>query len=170
MRGGEPRKSRGWCGRRSPPCANRPEVRTAQLRRELNKQLRFFDRDIRPDAPAAASARADQIATSVRAELEGGTADGFIVADSLIRELNSLYWGEGLRLATVCAMYWRWVRVERHLMRDKERFDNLLEVGDKQLAAGDTDGLRETLRAMWGNKIASGKRQDVSAPADVLRE
>ena len=149
---------------------NRPEVRAALLRRELNKQLRFFDRDIRPAAPPAAAARADQLATSVRAELQGGTADGFTVADSLIREINGLYWGEGLRLPGFCAMYWRWARDERHLMRDKERFDTVLEAGDRQLAAGDMEGLRDSLRAMWNNKIASGRREDVSAPADVLRE
>ena len=149
---------------------NRPEVRAALLRRELNSQLRFFDRDIRPAAPPAASARADQLASSVRAELEGGTPDGFNVADSLIREINGLYWGEGLRLPGFCAMYWRWVRAERHLMRDKARFDTVVEVGDRQLAAGDMDGLRESLRAMWNNKIASGRRDDVSTPADVLRE
>ncbi len=149
---------------------SRPEVRVALLRRELNSQLRFFDRDVRPAAPAAAAARADQLASSVRAELEGGTADGFTVADSLIREINALYWGEGLRLPSFCAMYWRWVRVERHLMRDKDRFDTELEAGDRQLAAGDMEGLRDSLRSMWNNKIASGRREDVSAPADVLRE
>ena len=149
---------------------SRPEVRAALLRRELNSQLRFFDRDIRPAAPPAAAARADQLASSVRAELDGGTPDGFIVADSLIREINGLYWGEGLRMPGFCAMYWRWIRVERHLMRDKERFDTVLEAGDRQLAAGDMEGLRDSLRAMWSNKIASARRQDVSAPADVLRE
>ncbi len=149
---------------------NRPEVRAALLRRDLNAQLRFFDRDIRPAAPQAAVARADQLATSVRAELEGGTPDGFTVADSLIREINTLYWGEGMRLPGFCAMYWRWARAERHLMRDKERFDTVLEVGDRQLAAGDMDGLRDSLRAMWNNKVTSGRRSDVSAPADVLRQ
>jgi molecular chaperone DnaK len=149
---------------------SRPEVRTALLRRELNAQLRFFDRDIRPEAPPAVVARADQLASSVRAELEGGTADGFTVADSLIREINALYWGEGLRLPSFCAMYWRWVRVERHLMRDKDQFDTALEAGDRQLAAGDMEGQRASLRAVWNNKIASGRREDVSSPADVLRE
>ncbi len=149
---------------------SRPEVRLTLLRRDLNAQLRFFDRDVRPAAPPAAAARADQLATSVRAELEGATPDGFVVADTLVREINALYWREGMRLPGFCAMYWRWVRVERHLMRDKERFDAVLEAGDRQLAAGDMDGLRDSLRAMWGNKIASDRHGDVSAAADVLRE
>ena len=150
--------------------SSQPEVRTTILRRDLNAQLRFFDRDIRPAASPAAAARADQLATSVRAELEGATPDGFTMADSLIREINALYWAEGLQLPGFCAMYWRWVRAERHLMRDKERFDTVCAAGDAELAAGDMDSLRESLRDMWANKMTSGRRGDVSTPADVLRE
>ncbi len=138
---------------------SRPEVRAALLRRELNSQLRFFDRDIRPAAPPAAAARADQLASSVRAELDGGTPDGFIVADSLIREINTLYWGEGLRMPGFCAMYWRWMRVERHLMRDKERFDTVLEAGDRAVGGGRHGGLRDSLRAMWRQQDRVGRRQ-----------
>ena len=150
-------------------CGN-PAARTAILRRDLTDQMRFFDRDVRPSAPSSAAARADQLATSVRAELEPGTADGFDVADALIREINSLYWSEGLRQPGFCAMYWRWIRVERHLMRDKDRFDADREAGDRHLAAGDMDALRECLRAMWRNKISEPRRGDVGTPADVMRE
>ncbi len=147
-----------------------PEARTAILRRDLTDQMRFFDRDVRPSAPPATGARADQLAASARAELEPGTADGFDVADTLIREINNLYWSEGLRQPGFCAMYWRWVRVERHLMRDKERFDAERDVGDRQLAAGDMDGLSGSLSAMWRNKISQSRRGNVGRQADVLRE
>ena len=147
---------------------NRPEARATILRRDLNKELRFFDRDVRPHAPAAAG-RVNQISASVRAELEGGTPDGFAVAETLIREINGVYWREGLQLPAFCTMYWRWLRDERHLMRDKARFDEVREVGDRQLAAGDMDGLRESLHAMWRNKVTSSRRGDVSTPADILR-
>ncbi len=147
-----------------------PDVRAAILRRDLNDQMRFFDRDVRPSAPAAVAARADQMAVSARAELEPGTADGFDVADTLIREINGLYWNEGLRQPGFCAMYWRWVRVERHLMRDKERFDAERDIGDRQLAAGHMEGLSASLSAMWRNKISESRRGNVARPADVLRE
>ena len=55
-------------------------------------------------------------------------------------------------------------------MRDKERFDTVKEAGDRQLAAGDMGGLRDSLRAMWNNKISEAQGRDVSVPADVLRE
>ena len=147
---------------------NRPDARVTVLRRDLNSQLRFFDRDVRPSAPAAAE-RVNQISASVRAELEGGTPDGFAVAETLIREINGLYWREGLRLPAFCAQYWRWLRDERHLMRDKVRFDEVREAGDRQLAAGDMDGLRDSLHAMWRNKVSPARRGDVSTPADILR-
>ena len=149
---------------------NTPDARAAVLRRELNDQLRFFDRDIRPHTPAGVAARADQLATAVRAEIDAATPDGFDMADSLTRDINALYWKEGLRLPQVCAMYWRWLRAERHLMRDKDSFDRAREAGDRQLAAGDMDGLRESLHAMWNNKISATRQRDVAAPADVIRE
>ena len=147
-----------------------PDARAAVLRRELNDQLRFFDRDIRPATPAAVAARADQLATGTRAEIAAATADSFDMADSLIRQMNTLYWAEGLRLPQFCAMYWRWLRAERHLMRNKESFDTVRTEGDRQLAAGDMDGLRDSLHAMWNNKISASRQRDVAAPADVTRE
>ena len=55
-------------------------------------------------------------------------------------------------------------------MRDKDRFDADREAGDRHLAAGDMDALRECLRAMWRNKISEPRRGDVGTPADVMRE
>ncbi len=150
-------------------CAQ-PEARAAVLRRELNEQVRFFDRDVRPAAPEPVQARADQLARNARAEIESGTADGFDMAESLTHQLNGLYWNEGLRHPGFCAMYWRWLRAERHLMRDKARFDAVLAAGDAQLAAGDTERLRDSLRAMWDNKVSGVRQRNVAAPADLLRE
>jgi hypothetical protein len=150
-------------------CAQ-PDARAAVLRRELNDHLRFHDRDIRPHVQPAVNARADQLARSVRAEIEAGTSDGFDMADSLNAQLNALYWNEGMRLPQFCTQYWRWAREERYLMRDKARFDSVREAGDAQLAAGDMAGLRDSLRAMWDNKVSTGRQRNVTAPADVLRE
>ena len=147
-----------------------PEARGAVLRRELNEQVRFWDRDVRAGAPEAANVRADQLARNARLEIEPGTEDGFAMAESLTDQLNALFWSEGLRQPGFCAKYWRWVRVERHLMRDKDRFDTVLAEGDAQLAAGDIASLRDSLRAMWNNKVSSGRGRDVGARADLLQQ
>lgn len=147
-----------------------PDARAAVLRRELNDQVKFWDRDVRPSASPDVNLRADQLSRNARTEIEGGTADGFEMADSLSNQLNSLYWREGLRQPGFCAMYWRWLRAERHLMRDKERFDAVLAQGDAQLAAGDTEGLRDSMRAMWDNKVSSSRQRDVGTSADLLRQ
>ena len=147
-----------------------PDARAAVLRRRLGEQLRFYDRDVRWAAPPEANARADQIAHNARAEIEPGTSDGFDMADGLITQLNALFWLEGLRQPAFCAKYWRWLREERHLMRDKARFDAVLVTGDAQLAANDMPGLRRSMRAMWDNKVSGNRARDVAAPADVLRE
>ena len=149
---------------------SQPEARAGVLRRELNEALRFWDRDVRPAAAAEVNARADQIVRSTRAEIEPGTADGLEMAESLIGQLDSLYWREGLRNAGFCAKYWRWLRAERHLMRSKARFDTVLAEGDAQLAASDIEGLRKSLYAMWDNKVSGARQRDVSARADVMRE
>ena len=150
-------------------CAQ-PDVRAAVLRRELNDQVRFWDRDVRPGAAPAANTRADQLARNARAEIDPGVADGFTMAESLTNQLNGLYWTEGMRQPGFCAKYWRWLRDERHLMRDKVRFDAVLVEGDAQLAAGDMDGLRASMRAMWSNKVSRGQSRAVDARADLLRE
>ena len=150
-------------------CAE-PDARAAVLRRELNDQARFWDRHVRPGATPAANARADQLATNARNEIDPGTTDGFAMAESLTDQLNSHYWAEGMRQPGFCALYWRWLRDERHLMRDKARFDTVLAEGDAHLAAGDMDGLRDSLRAMWNNKVSRGRGRDVGARADLLRE
>lgn len=147
-----------------------PEARAAVLRRELNDQVRFWDRDVRPDADERANTRADQLSRNARTEIEPGTEDGFAMAENLTDQLNSLYWAEGMRFPSFCTKYWRWARAERHLMRDKARFDTVLAEGDAQLAAGDMAGLRDSLRAMWNNKVSGARQRDVGARADLLRE
>ena len=147
-----------------------PDARAAVLRRELNDQARFWDRDVRPGAPDAANGRADLLVRNARLEIEPGTEDGFAMAENLTDQLNGLYWNEGMRQPGFCTKYWRWARAERHLMRDKARFDALLVEGDAQLAAGDIAGLRDSLRAMWNNKVSTGRGRDVGARADLLRE
>ena len=147
-----------------------PDIRAAVLRRELNDQVRFWDRDVRPGAPDAANGRADQLVRNARLEIDPGSEDGFAMAESLTDQLNGLYWNEGMRQPGFCTKYWRWLRVERHLMRDKARFDAVLAEGDAQLAAGDIAGLRDSLRAMWNNKVSTGRGRDVGARADLLRE
>ena len=150
-------------------CAQ-PEARAAVLRREVADQLRYYDTNVRPNAPERANDRADQLAKNARSEIDSGTPDGFDMADSLTNDLNRLYWSEGMKQPGFCAARWRWVRAERHLMRDKAGFDAVLAKGDAQLAAGDMEGLRASLRAMWDNKVSSGRQRDVGRPADVLRE
>ena len=150
-------------------CAQ-PEARAAVLRRDLNEHLRYYARDVRQAASEPANARADQLADSVRTEIDAGTAAGFDMAESLNSQLNGLYWNEGMRQPGFCAKYWRWVREDRHLMRDKDRFDRVRDTGDAQLAAGDMPGLRESLRAMWDNKVSKRRQGDVASLADVLRD
>ena len=149
---------------------SQPEARVAVLRRELNDWIGFWDRDVRPAAPPQANARADQLVRSARTEIESASQDGFDMADSLLRQLDKLFWREGLEQAGFLATYWRFARKDRHKMRDKERFDALLAEGDAQLAAGDMPALRDTLHAVWNNKTSTVRLRDVAASADVLRE
>ena len=149
---------------------NQPGARAAVLRRELSEWTGFWDRDVRPAAPPHANARADQMVHSTRAEIESGTPDGFDMADGLLRQLDRLFWREGMEQAGFLAAYWRFARNDRHKMRDKDRFDELLAIGDAQLAAGDMPALRETLQMTWANKTSTAKLRDVAASADVTRE
>ena len=150
-------------------CAE-PTARAAVLRRELNEQLRFWDRDVRPGAGSEANARADQLGSSARTQIESGAADGFDLADRLTNQVNALYWAEGMKQPSFCALYWRWARTDRHLMRDKDLFDRVLAEGDAALAANDMPALRLALGQMWDNKISSTRQTDVAQRADLLRE
>ncbi len=148
-------------------CAQ-PDARAATLRRDLSEIVRFYDRDVRPGAPPETNARADQIVRNARAEIDGGP-DSFDMAESLRSQLNDMYWRDGVRQAGFCAKHWRLLREERHRMRNKQLFDTVRDKGDAQLSAGDIAALRESLFAMWDNKVFHGRKRDVGMPADVLR-
>ncbi len=147
-----------------------PAVRAAILRRRLDEALRWYDTDVRPEGSAADNDRADALGRNARRQLGMEDRSALELAERLIDELGSVYWNAGLSLPGFCAKLWRALREQRHLARNRERFDRLVGDGDRALAAGNFAALRQAIFALWGNRILPGKERPVDELADVTRK
>lgn len=146
-----------------------PDARQQVLRRRLDDEVRWYDKNVRFGASAEDNERVDALARNARGGIEEGDSRSLDLAERQIEEIDDLYWRAGLPQPAFCAHLWRFVRQNRHLARDRTLFDKIVADGDQALAAGDTADLRNAIFRAWDNQIATTARQHIGERASLMR-
>ena len=149
--------------------AAHPDARAAMLRRSLDDEVRWYDKDVRPEASIADNERIDTLVRNARRHIDGGDKASLDLADRTISEVAGLYWRVGLGLPSFCAALWRNAREDRHLAKDRSTFERIVTRGDRALAAGDIAGVRAAFFELTDNLISVGAQRHVGERAALMR-
>jgi molecular chaperone DnaK len=123
----------------------RPEVRQALLLRHLRGAVQYYDRNVRPGATRSQTARIDSLTAQANAAVErGGTNDLDLAAD-LVAQIDRLHWEHGFAQTRFCVDCYKFNREKRFLAGHPKTFDRLVAEGDRALAAGDHETVRDVL-------------------------
>lgn len=148
---------------------SKPGARVAILRRRADEEIRWYDKDVRAGASNQENQHVDTVVRNARQAIEEGSAGSLEIADRLVREIEGCYWRFGLTQASFCASWWRMLRENRHLARDRALFDRLLAQGDQALTSGDTNNLRVAIFAVIDNQFAPETQTHVGERATLMR-
>ena len=143
-----------------------PEARREILRRRLDTQKSFYDRDIREDATRDQSAEVDTLIRNATATIE--QAD-FQTASELIRRINMLYWTQGIDQDAFCGRQFMLFRDNRHLAADRAAFDRSVAQGDKAVAEGDLQTVRRCFVEIFIGEVSVGRDTNGPERASLMR-
>lgn len=146
-----------------------PDARRHLLRRRLERQEFFHERDIRSGATRDQVAHVNTLLHSAEGQIESGGQRGLDLASEQIDELARLYWHYGLFQHAFCANQFERERDNRHLASDPAAFDRLMAEGEKALAARDAVALRNTLVNLWCGQVRLGKGVEAGERASLMR-
>ncbi len=149
--------------------AAHPDAYGAMLRRSLDDEIRWYDKDVRPEASAADNDRIDTLVRNARRHLDGGDKASLDLAERTISEISGQYWRIGFGLPSFCAALWRNARDDRHLAKDRAAFDRIIAQGDRALAAGDIAGVLAAFFELMDNVITVGAQRHVGERAALMR-
>lgn len=133
-----------------------PDARRELLRRRLNAERGFYDRDVRPGATRDQLAQVDILLQGAQTMIETGSGNDLKAAADQIREVDRLYWRHGVCQYEFCVRYLQIESGKRYLAEDPKAFDQVVAEGERAIAAGDVEGVREALFALWTGKISIG--------------
>ncbi len=146
-----------------------PEARRELLRRRLERQEFFHERDIRSGATRDQVAHVNTLLHSAEGQIESGGQRDLDLASEQIDELARLYWHYGLFQHAFCANQFERERDNRHLASDPAAFDRLMAEGEKALAARDAVALRNALVNLWRGQVRLGKGVEAGERASLMR-
>jgi hypothetical protein len=146
-----------------------PDARRHLLRRRLNEQTGFYQRDVRAGASRDQVAEVDTLLRSAAAAIEQGSSSELDVASEQIRRVNYLYWMHGLDQPKFCVAQFNFERGRRHLAGDSKAFDRFVAEGDAALANGDHDGVRQAWIGIIRGHRSTGPDFSNGATASLMR-
>lgn len=146
-----------------------PGARRHLLRRRLEVQRRFYERDIRAGATHDQVAQVDILLHSAELLIEAGGQPDLDLASEQITELNRLYWRYGLAQDAFCAGQFRRECGNRHLARDPATFDRSVAEGERAISVGDAEALRRVLVDIWLGQVTTGEGISAGERASLIR-
>ena len=146
-----------------------PDARRHLLRRQLNQQKFFLERDVREGATRDQVAHVDTLLRSAASLVESGGRPDLDLALAQIKELIRLYWRHGLDQDAFCARQFGLERGNGYLARDKTAFDRSIAEGEKALAAQDYAALRNALFAIWRGQVRVADGVEGEERASLMR-
>ena len=78
-----------------------PDARGAVMRRRLDDEVRWYDKDVRPEAASSDNDRVDTLARNARRHLDAGDKSSLDLAERLVAEIGGMYFriGFGFRVS-----------------------------------------------------------------------
>jgi molecular chaperone DnaK len=148
----------------------KPEHRGRVLEYRLADRVKAYNDLARPAEANDEARRFDQLGEAAGSELKRMTTAAFEMAETIIEQMDAIYWRALWRKSDfVAAMFDRATR-ERHLAADKEAYDLLVVDGRNALANEDVDELRAILGRIYANQIVSARvSSNIANLASVLR-
>jgi molecular chaperone DnaK len=144
---------------------HRPEHRAAALTSEMAELKSTFNYGAREVAEPRQARRFDELAGSAAQQIARGRP-GFDAAEQALQEMRAItariFWSDPSFVAEI----FRSAVEDAHLAIDADLYETQIKAGQKTLASGDFDGLRQVVFEMMRNRIslgASGKTATVLA-------
>lgn len=127
----------------------KPEARAHLLRRDVNVQRRFYDRDVRSDATADEVGQVDELFRNADASIAHAAFD---TATEIVNRIISLYWVQGFRQDRFCVRQFELHRNDKHMALDQSEFGRRIIEGEEAIATGDMATVRAAAIAIILNR------------------